>query len=106
MLVQSTLDIGRIVANARAHSKITQSQLARAVGASQNWISEVEAGKPTAQIGKVLSVLNYLGIRLQVAEAPPTPRATSRGKSENRVSLDDVIKAHSGPDERRQKGRR
>jgi HTH-type transcriptional regulator/antitoxin HipB len=96
MFVKSALDIGKVVGNARARMKLTQSQLARAVGASQNWVSEVEAGKPTAQIGKVLRVLNYLGVQLQIAgparEAPPAGRGSGA-----EISLNDIIEAHSGP---------
>jgi y4mF family transcriptional regulator len=106
MLVQSALDIGKLVANARAQQKITQSQLARATGTSQNWVSEVEAGKPTAQIGKVLSVLSYLGVRLQIAAPSRANLPATRDESDVHVSLGDIIEAHSTPRKKRPKARR
>ena len=119
MLAQSASDLGRIVAAARKHRGLTQEQLARAVGASQNWISEVEAGKPTAQVGKVLSVLAFLGVRLQVSEAPwltaqATPKSPEKPSRAPRVlkvtlddfiSLDDIVDAHSVPPPRRSRKR-
>lgn len=106
MFVQSALDIGKLVANARAQQKITQSQLARATGTSQNWVSEVEAGKPTAQIGKVLSVLSYLGVRLQIAGSLRANPRSTRDESDARPSLDDIIEAHSTPRKKRRKATR
>lgn len=54
MWAQSAAEVGKIVVAARRHRKLTQSELARAIGATQTWVSEVERGKETAQIGKVL----------------------------------------------------
>lgn len=99
MMAQSAFDMGKIIAAARSHRRLTQAQLARAVGASQNWISEVEAGKSTARLGKVLGVLSYLGVRLQVSEAPwlaAQVRAKPSGaRRDAAISLHDIIAAHS-----------
>lgn len=70
MRATSAADVGKLVTAARRHRKLTQAQLAAAVGATQTWVSMVEQGKETAQIGKVLRLLAYLGVRLQVSEAP------------------------------------
>jgi y4mF family transcriptional regulator len=70
MLAQTPGEIGRIIETARRQRKMTQAALAKAIGGSQAWISEVEKGKHSAHIGKVLRTLSYLGVRLQVGEAP------------------------------------
>jgi y4mF family transcriptional regulator len=70
MWAQSPAEIGRIVVAARRHRGLTQAGLARAAGVTQAWISQVEQGKDNAQIGKVLRLLSYLGVRLRVGEAP------------------------------------
>lgn len=70
MRAQSAADVGKIVTAARRHKGMTQAQLAAAVGTTQTWVSMVEQGKETAQIGKVLRLLTYLGVRLQVVDAP------------------------------------
>jgi len=43
-----------------------QSDLAAKVGTGLRFIVEVEQGKPTAQIGKVLAVLATLGVRVAI----------------------------------------
>jgi HTH-type transcriptional regulator / antitoxin HipB len=62
--------IGEVVAAARRHRGLTQMQLARELGVTQAWISQIEKGKDNAQLGKVLRVLAYLGVRLKVGEGP------------------------------------
>ncbi|MDM4772937.1 helix-turn-helix domain-containing protein [Solimonas sp. SE-A11] len=44
--------------------RMTQQDLANMVGSSRRFISELEDGKETAQIGKVIGVLSNLGIAL------------------------------------------
>ncbi len=104
MWAQSAAEVGKIIATARHHHQLTQAELARAVGATQAWISEVEQGKETAQIGKVLRVLSHLGVRLQAAVVPWSKgRAVAVGTGG--VSLSGIIAAHSrtGAKRRRRK---
>jgi y4mF family transcriptional regulator len=70
MWAQSPAEIGKIIAAARRHHKLTQASLARALGTTQGWVSEVEQGKETAQVGKILRALSYLGVRLQTGVVP------------------------------------
>jgi y4mF family transcriptional regulator len=96
MWAQSAAEIGRIIVAGRRYRKLTQSELARAIGTTQTWISEVERGKETAQIGLVLRALSHLGIRLRTGSAPWEPgEATATDR--RRVSLSDVISAHAAP---------
>ncbi len=102
MWAQSATEVGKILAAARRHHKLTQAQLALAVGTTQAWISEVEKGKQTAQLGKVLRVLSHLGVRLQTGvvpwQAPPRQPPTSEPQP---VSLGGIIAAHAQPGKRR-----
>lgn len=97
MWAQSAVEVGRIIAAARRHRKLTQGGLAREIGASQAWVSEVERGKDNAQIGKVLRTLAYLGVRLQTGVTP-----WERGKPANAaatplVSLDSILDSLTVP---------
>ena len=105
MWAQSALEIGKIIAAARRHHKLSQAELARAIGSTQAWVSEVEQGKETAQIGKVLRALSHLGVRLQTGVVPwNTARsATPEAKS---VSLSDIISAHVDPGSKRRRSRK
>jgi y4mF family transcriptional regulator len=58
---------------------LTQPDLAMTAGVGLRFIVEVEKGKPTAQIGKVLRVLRTLGIA--VALTPPPGLEADDGAS-------------------------
>ncbi len=61
-------EIGDIVRNARRQQGMTQPQLAMACGTGVRFIVDLEAGKETCQIGKVLTVIQMLGLKISVAE--------------------------------------
>lgn len=55
---------GSNVASARKALGITQRDLALAIGTGERFIVDLEAGKPTAQLGKALAAAKAVGIRL------------------------------------------
>jgi y4mF family transcriptional regulator len=63
-IVKSAEDIGEIVRKKRKDQGLTQAQVAEYSGLSVRLISEVERGKKTAEIGKVLFLLEILGVDL------------------------------------------
>ena len=65
-------EIGRVVRATRKQLRVTQADLALTSGTGIRFIIDLEKGKPTCQIGKVLSVLQMLGIRASL-NPPPTP---------------------------------
>jgi HTH-type transcriptional regulator / antitoxin HipB len=69
-------DIGKLVRETRKGLGVTQKALAMTSGTGLRFIIELERGKETAEIGKVLTILQTLGI--QIALTPP-PAATQRG---------------------------
>ena len=71
-------DIGGIVRAARKDAGLRQYELAGAAGVGLRFIVELEGGKATAQVGKVLQVLNALGCSVEILP-PPAPPAGSPG---------------------------
>jgi HTH-type transcriptional regulator/antitoxin HipB len=69
-------DIGRLVHETRKGLGVTQKELALTSGTGLRFIIELEKGKETAEIGKVLTILQTLGIQLTLT---PPPAATKRG---------------------------
>jgi hypothetical protein len=66
-------DLGRVMRAARKWQELNQDEVGRF---SHSFIGEVESGKPTAQVGKVLEALRQLGIRFHLelpAGMPPPP---------------------------------
>ena len=49
---------------------MTQAAFAAEMGVSRKWLSEIENGKPTVELGLVLAVFRKLGFDLVVAERP------------------------------------
>jgi HTH-type transcriptional regulator/antitoxin HipB len=62
--IHTTADLGKIVQAARKAQKLSQDDLAGLTGTGRRFISELESGKETAQLGKILHVLRSLGISL------------------------------------------
>ena len=67
--VSDAATLGAAIRTARKAHGLTQSQLAGLAGTGLRLISELERGKPGAELGKVLDVLAVLGLRMLVVEA-------------------------------------
>lgn len=70
-------EIGRLVRETRRAQGLRQDQLAGVAGVGPRFLVELEAGKPTAQVGKTLGVLEALGCTLRI-EPPPDAGDDSR----------------------------
>ena len=58
--------IGALVREERKAQGLRQVELAAASGVGVRFLAELEAGKPTAQIGKALAVLAALGCQVEI----------------------------------------
>lgn len=63
---QSAAEIGKLVQSERKRQGITQLQLAGMAGTGIRLISDIENGKETVQVQKLLKVLHTLGLGLFV----------------------------------------
>ena len=59
---QSAAEIGKLVQSERKRQGITQLQLAGLAGTGIRLISDIENGKDTVQVQKLLKVLHTLGL--------------------------------------------
>jgi y4mF family transcriptional regulator len=64
--IRSPADIGALVRSTRKDQNLRQDELAGVSGVGLRFIVDLEAGKPTAQIGKVLQVLQTLGCSIDI----------------------------------------
>lgn len=60
--------LGRTVRRLRRASGLTQAELAGLCGVGVRFVSELESGKPTIEIGRALHVLHHLGLDLAVID--------------------------------------
>lgn len=64
--ITSTKALGELIRHQRKRQGLRQADLAAMVGASHVFLGDVEKGKPTVQWGRVLQLLDELGLRLSV----------------------------------------
>ena len=64
--LQSIVAIGELIRKTRKEQKISQSTLAGLSSVGTRYISDLENGKETIQIQKLLNVLNALGLGLYI----------------------------------------
>jgi HTH-type transcriptional regulator / antitoxin HipB len=69
--------IGELVKVTRKSLGVTQRDLAMTSGTGLRFIIELEKGKPTCQLSKVLTVLNTLGISMKL-----TPPVTDKSEGQ------------------------
>ena len=89
MRLNNARDLGLYVRDRRHRLDMTQADLAASAQVSRRWLSDLEAGKPTAEVGLVFKVLHALDVAL---DASPVERAPGR------IDLDDVLRARARSD--------
>ena len=67
MKITSTKDLGMEIRNKRKKLGYTQAQLSEYTGFSTSFISDLENGKETAELGKTLFLLQLLGLDMVVS---------------------------------------
>lgn len=64
MRIRTARDIGILIREARKRRGLSQAALAKLINTTQTWVSWIENGKPTAEIGSVLLALTTLGVEM------------------------------------------
>ena len=67
-------DIGQLIRDTRRSLGVTQKELALTSGTGLRFIIDLEKGKETAEVGKVLTVLQTLGIQLGFTPPPSSAK--------------------------------
>lgn len=70
-------EIGRAVRTARKTMGLRQPELAAAAGVGLRFLVELERGKPTVRLDRVLAVLQVLGLGLRVSPRGDPPEEPS-----------------------------
>ena len=70
LLIDTPETLGQAVRAARHQLGLTQPQLALAAGVGIRFVVELEAGKPTVRLEKVLCVLHALGGQVLLSGLP------------------------------------
>lgn len=83
MITTNVRTLSAIVRQRRKALHWSQDKLAAAAGVSRPWVSEFEAGKASVELGLVFSVLDALGLRMNVTSStdsgkPDVPSKVAR----------------------------
>lgn len=81
--IDNATSFGKAVRTARKERGLSQTELAQRCGCSQRFISELERGKPTAEIGKALSAAHAVGLSLALT--------TTDVGAEGRLAVDRLV---------------
>lgn len=68
MIIKDTVNLGEAIRHKRKSMGLTQLDTAGLCGVGERFLSELERGKSTVELGKVLQVLNRLGLHIRLAE--------------------------------------
>ncbi len=74
--------LGAAIRLKRKEKHLTQSELAKLLGAERKWVINLESGNSRAEIGLVLRALEALNLRVSLTDAEkPSTRGTLRDAS-------------------------
>jgi y4mF family transcriptional regulator len=68
--IQTSKAFGSAVRRARKDQGLSQVELAQRAGVGRPWLSELETGKRTAELGRALSVLSALDLAITFVLVP------------------------------------
>ncbi len=92
MRIRTARDIGILIKEARNRRGLSQAALAKMINTTQTWVSWIENGKPSAEIGSVLLALTTLGVEMNFDLPRPSPITSSDGddhRADDRHADDD-----------------
>ena len=66
MKITDAASLGNVIRSRRKELNYTQGYISEITGLSVSFLSDLENGKPTAEIGKTIEVINLLGLDILV----------------------------------------
>lgn len=66
MLINDVSELGKLIKDTRKSQGLTQADLAISANVGVRFIVDLENGKETAQIGKILHVCQMLGLKIEI----------------------------------------
>lgn len=67
--IYTAASFGQAIRHYRTEAGLSQAELAELTGLQRSYLSELESGKETKQVARLLRVLRQLGIRMTLDEA-------------------------------------
>lgn len=77
---------GEILRERRRELGLSQAEVAAQVGASRQWVIEVEKGKERAELGLVLRLAEVLGVQFKIHKKAPLAAAPSLSEEQKKAA--------------------
>jgi HTH-type transcriptional regulator / antitoxin HipB len=90
VFVNSINDLAAVIRGRRLSQGLSQEEIATRAGVSRQWVGELEHGKPTAELGLVLGLLDALDLNFEL------DAREGAGRSTTSVDLDSVLNQYRG----------
>jgi HTH-type transcriptional regulator/antitoxin HipB len=87
MFIRTPADVGALIRDRRKQLGLDQSNLAKRIGVSRQWVIGIERGHARAAMGLVLRAIDALGIRLD-ADVDQTSRHESTAPG---IDIDAIV---------------
>ena len=71
MRIGNARDLGLYIRDRRRAAQLSQQDLATESRVSRRWLSDLESGKPTAEVGLIFKVISALGLYVDLQPSPP-----------------------------------
>lgn len=84
--IRTPKDLGNAIRRVRHDRGLSQQQLATRAGVGRPWLSELETGKRTAELGRTLAVLAALELTVRLDDMP---------RSDRHPDLDEILRRRS-----------
>jgi len=102
-VVTSAAEFGRLIRNRRKEVGWDQARLAQAIGASRQWVIDIEKGKPRAELELALRAMRSLGLDLVVSSQSDGTHRISNDRRQSlhfptvRIDIDAIVEGHKSP---------
>lgn len=94
MQIRSAKEIGTFIRDQRKRQKLDQATLASRIGVNRRWVTEVERGKPRAEIDLVLKALAALGLSLSI---DPKDEPQPAVETLDTADIDEIVRKAKAP---------
>jgi HTH-type transcriptional regulator/antitoxin HipB len=88
MILHNPEQLGAAIRLKRKEKNLTQSELAKLLGAERKWVLRLESGNSKAEIGLILRAIEVLGLRASLADKGQLSRSPDDLKT---TRLDQVF---------------
>ena len=90
MFIRTPRDLGAAIRDHRRRRGWSQRELAEKVGASRQWVNEVEKGKTRTEVGLVLRALDALDVALWL-DRDDRAHDEDGGLDIDSIDIDDIV---------------